>query len=83
MKLSSVLLLPLKDLLIGLIWWKPFITNRVTWRGHQFQIGAMTKISPVANPVDPRPGLKRSFLNNLEFRYRQTRQRVATWGAGA
>lgn len=83
MKLSSVLLLPLKDMLIGLVWWKPFFTNRVTWRGHQFRIGAMTRISPIASPVNSPPGLARSFLINLKIRYRQTRQRVATWGARA
>ena len=81
--LSSALLLPFKDLLIGLIWWKPFFTNRVTWRGHQFRIGAMTRISRIASLVSSQPGWARSFLNNLGIRYRQTRQRVAAWGAGA
>jgi ceramide glucosyltransferase len=44
--LGSALLLPLKDVLIATVWFKPFFTNRVSWRGNHFRIGAMTRITP-------------------------------------
>jgi len=46
----SLLTLPLvglKDILMAFTWCRPFFTDRVTWRGHQFRIGRMTRITPV------------------------------------
>ena len=45
--LASIPLLPAKDLLLSAVWARTFFTNRVTWRGHHFRIGAMTRITPV------------------------------------
>jgi ceramide glucosyltransferase len=80
---SSALLLPFKDLLIGVIWWKPFFTNRVSWRGHQFRIGAMTRIYPVGQRANFRSGRMSGLVKGLENRYRQTKARLAALGAEA
>lgn len=37
-----------KDLLTGLAWAVPFVSTRLTWRGHRFEIGARTLLSPVS-----------------------------------
>lgn len=45
--LASIPLLPAKDLLLSAVWARTFFTNRVSWRGNHFRIGAMTKITLV------------------------------------
>ena len=37
-----------KDLLTGLAWPVPFVSTRLTWRGHHFDIGSRTLLSPVS-----------------------------------
>jgi ceramide glucosyltransferase len=39
------LLSPIKDLLIGLIWFVPFIDDTVIWRGNRYRIGKGTRLS--------------------------------------
>jgi ceramide glucosyltransferase len=39
------LLSPVKDLLIGMIWFVPFVSDTVTWRGNQYLIGKNTSLS--------------------------------------
>jgi len=39
------LLSPIKDFLIGLIWFVPFASNTVIWRGNRYLIGKDTKLS--------------------------------------
>ena len=41
----SYLLSPIKDLLIGLIWFVPFIDDTVIWRGNRYRIGKDTRLS--------------------------------------
>jgi len=40
------LLVPVKDLLIGLIWSVPIISNTVTWRGNRYSIGKDSMLYP-------------------------------------
>jgi ceramide glucosyltransferase len=42
------LLAPLKDILIGLIWCVPIISNTVVWRGNRYNIGKNSLLSPCA-----------------------------------
>ena len=42
----SYLLSPIKDLLIGLIWFVPFIDDTVIWRGNRYLIGKDSVLSP-------------------------------------
>ena len=42
----AYLLSPFKDLLIGLIWFVPFIDDTVTWRGNRYRIGRDSVLSP-------------------------------------
>jgi len=37
---------PFKDLLIGLIWFVPFINDTVIWRGNRYLIGKDSVLSP-------------------------------------
>ena len=39
------LLSPIKDLLIGLIWFVPFVSDTVIWRGNRYRIGKDTGLS--------------------------------------
>jgi ceramide glucosyltransferase len=39
------LLSPIKDLLIGLIWFVPFADDTVVWRGNRYLMGKDTKLS--------------------------------------
>ena len=41
----AYLLSPIKDLLIGLIWFVPFASDTVIWRGNRYQIGKDTRLS--------------------------------------
>jgi ceramide glucosyltransferase len=40
------LLSPVKDLLIGMIWFVPFVSDTVTWRGNRYLMGKNTVLSP-------------------------------------
>lgn len=71
---GSLLLLPLKDALIGLIWWKPLFTDRVTWRGHRFRIGAMTRITPDRSAHRPLRQFAFNWTDSLRGAYRSTRR---------
>ena len=42
----SYLLSPIKDLLIGLIWFVPFMDDTVIWRGNRYRIGKDSVLSP-------------------------------------
>jgi hypothetical protein len=39
-RLRESWLLPARDLLICWTWGRSFFTSRVTWRGHEFDVGA-------------------------------------------
>jgi ceramide glucosyltransferase len=41
-------LIPIKDILIGIIWLFPFIDNRINWRGNIFRIKRGTRLLPLA-----------------------------------
>jgi ceramide glucosyltransferase len=41
----AYLLSPIKDLLIGLIWFVPFASDTVIWRGNRYLIGKHTRLS--------------------------------------
>ncbi len=45
------LLSPLKDILIGLIWFIPLFDNKIDWRGNKYKIGFNTKLSPLTDPT--------------------------------
>ncbi|MFZ1684972.1 MAG: glycosyltransferase [Candidatus Zixiibacteriota bacterium] len=81
-KVSSAFLLPLKDLVIATVWWKPFFTNRVSWRGNQFRIGAMTRISPV-DSVSFKPQRISSIRERLSGHLRLTRRSLIPWSSEA
>jgi ceramide glucosyltransferase len=40
------LLVPVKDLLIGCIWFVPILSNRVAWRGNRYLIGRDSRLFP-------------------------------------
>jgi ceramide glucosyltransferase len=42
------LLVPVKDLLVGLIWYLPWLSSRVVWRGNEFRIRRQTRLAAVA-----------------------------------
>lgn len=42
------LLVPVKDLLVGLIWYLPWLSSRVVWRGREFRIRRQTRLEAVA-----------------------------------
>jgi len=44
------LLSPVKDLIIGIIWFIPIISNTVVWRGNRYVIGKDSKLSPCTEP---------------------------------
>lgn len=37
---------PFKDLLMGFIWFIPFVSDSVTWRGNRYLLGKDTRLSP-------------------------------------
>lgn len=41
------LLAPFKDLLIFILWFVPFFSRRVSWRGNRFRIGRRTRLLPL------------------------------------
>jgi ceramide glucosyltransferase len=42
----SYLLVPMKDLIIGLVWFVPLISATVVWRGNRYLIGHDSRLSP-------------------------------------
>jgi ceramide glucosyltransferase len=46
MKASSYVLGPLKDILIGLIWFVPLLSNTISWRGNRYIIGKDSMLAP-------------------------------------
>ncbi len=46
MTMSSYVLGPLKDVLIGFIWFVPLLSNTVVWRGNRYIIGKDSMLSP-------------------------------------
>jgi hypothetical protein len=40
------LLSPVKDLIIGIIWFVPILSNTVAWRGNRYIIGKDSMLSP-------------------------------------
>jgi ceramide glucosyltransferase len=46
LKKSSYLLGPIKDMLIGMIWFVPIFSNTVVWRGNSYLIGKDSFLSP-------------------------------------
>jgi len=46
MAISSYALGPLKDVLIGFIWFVPLLSNTVVWRGNRYIIGKDSMLSP-------------------------------------
>lgn len=43
---SSYLLVPVKDIIIGLIWFVPLVSRTVMWRGNRYLIGHNSSLSP-------------------------------------
>lgn len=43
------LLTPLKDILIGVIWFFPFFKSTVEWRGNKFRLKRYTELEPIEN----------------------------------
>jgi ceramide glucosyltransferase len=81
--LSSLWLLPLKDILIAAVWWRPFFTNHVTWRGNRMRIGKMTRISPVQPSMRFVVDRESSRIGRAVKRFRHTGRRLVLWGSGA
>ncbi len=52
------LLSPVKDLIIGLIWFVPILSNSVAWRGNRYIIGKDSMLSPYPERGTPLWGLK-------------------------
>lgn len=46
LKTSSYILGPLKDIMIGFIWFVPLFSNSVGWRGNRYLIGRDSMLSP-------------------------------------
>jgi ceramide glucosyltransferase len=47
LKWYQYLLIPVKDIIIGLIWFVPFVYNKVSWRGNSFFISRGTQLKQV------------------------------------
>ncbi len=45
-KVSSYIIGPLKDIVIGFIWFVPLLSNTVVWRGNRYIIGKDSMLSP-------------------------------------
>jgi ceramide glucosyltransferase len=46
------LFVPLKDLIIGLIWFVPLFSSTVTWRGNKYKIGKGSALLPNPPPLN-------------------------------
>jgi ceramide glucosyltransferase len=44
------LLSPIKDIVVGIIWFIPIISNTVVWRGNRYIIGRDSLLSPCIEP---------------------------------
>jgi ceramide glucosyltransferase len=53
----QMILSPIKDLISGIIWFVPFITSKVNWRGNLYLISENTVLMPVTDT-----SLKRTYL---------------------
>ena len=53
----QMILSPIKDLISGIIWFVPFITSKVNWRGNLYLISENTVLMPVTDS-----SLKRTYL---------------------
>lgn len=45
--LLTFLMVPLKDILIGILWFAPMMTTSVVWRGNRYLIGKDSRLAPV------------------------------------
>ena len=45
-KVSSFIMAPFKDIVIGLVWFVPILDNTVTWRGNRYRIGRDSLLAP-------------------------------------
>ena len=48
MPLPLCLLTPVKDLIIGALWFVPLVSMQVSWRGHRMHVGPDTRLVPPA-----------------------------------
>ncbi len=44
--LASYFLVPVKDLIIGILWFVPLVSSTVVWRGNRYVIGNDSRLSP-------------------------------------
>jgi ceramide glucosyltransferase len=47
-RVRHYLLTPLKDMIIGIIWFVPFLSHSVTWRGQRYRLGKDSLMSPAS-----------------------------------
>jgi ceramide glucosyltransferase len=67
MKASSYLFTPLKDLIIGVMWFAPLISSTVVWRGNRYLIGKDSCLSPC--PESGIWSLKYRLLSAISSRF--------------
>jgi ceramide glucosyltransferase len=67
LKASSYLFSPLKDLMIGVMWFAPLISSTVVWRGNRYIIGKDSRLSPC--PESGIWSLKYRLLNAISSRF--------------
>jgi ceramide glucosyltransferase len=53
-RMSCYLLVPLKDILIGGLWFVPLISSTVAWRGNRYRIGKDSQLFPLASGLQVR-----------------------------
>jgi ceramide glucosyltransferase len=46
-KWYQIIVIPIKDLIIGLLWYIPFIDSKVTWRNNSFKIQKKSLLQPI------------------------------------
>jgi len=47
-----LLLEPLREILVGLLWPVPFVSRKVAWRGQAYRIGRRTLLAPLNGDLD-------------------------------
>jgi len=47
----DLLLIPVKNLMLGFLWLAPFFVRNVNWRGNRFRISKNTKLSPLPDSL--------------------------------
>jgi ceramide glucosyltransferase len=67
LKASSYLFSPLKDLMIGVMWFAPLISSTVVWRGNRYIIGKDSCLSPC--PESGIWSLKYRLINSISNRF--------------